>query len=70
MARARSWCRLPLPGLGVELLRRHRLDPARTIMVGTSAADRTFARRLGLSFVPADEFFEGGDGSSRPESVR
>jgi histidinol phosphatase-like enzyme len=28
------WCRKPLPGLGVALAHRHRLDPARCIYVG------------------------------------
>ena len=42
------WCRKPLPGLAVELLVRHRLDPRRCAMVVRSAADRTLADRLGM----------------------
>ncbi|MEW5850207.1 MAG: aldo/keto reductase [Myxococcota bacterium] len=42
------WCRKPLPGMGVELIRRHRLDPAQCYVVGRSSADATFARRLGF----------------------
>jgi histidinol phosphatase-like enzyme len=48
------WCRKPLPGLGVLLLERHRLDPARSVFVGRDAPDRAFARALGLAFRDAD----------------
>ena len=56
------WCRKPLPGLGVQLIVRHRLEAARCLCVGSSSLDRTFAERLGFGyrdhagfFVPADE---------------
>ena len=51
------WCRKPLPGLGVELIRRHRLDPARCAYVGRDPSDRTFARVLGIEFRDADDVF-------------
>jgi hypothetical protein len=51
------WCRKPLPGLGVVLVERHRLDPARCVYVGRDAADRGLARRLGFAFREAGEFF-------------
>jgi diketogulonate reductase-like aldo/keto reductase/histidinol phosphatase-like enzyme len=51
------WCRKPLPGLGVLLVERHGLDPAQCVHVGTGAADRAFAERLGFTYVDADEFF-------------
>ena len=35
----RCWCRKPLPGLGVLLVQRHQLDPARCIYVGAGAQD-------------------------------
>ncbi len=54
---ARCWCRKPLPGLGVELIARHRLDPASSIYVGRDAADRTFAASLGVAYRTADEVF-------------
>jgi histidinol phosphatase-like enzyme len=44
------WCRKPLPGLGVALVVEHRLDAARSLYVGRSRLDRTFAQRLGFSF--------------------
>ena len=44
------WCRKPLPGLGVVLIERHRLDPARCLYVGRDASDRAFARALGFPY--------------------
>ena len=44
------WCRKPLPGLGVLLIHRHRLDPARCAYVGGGAADPGFARKLGFTY--------------------
>jgi aryl-alcohol dehydrogenase-like predicted oxidoreductase/histidinol phosphatase-like enzyme/predicted kinase len=44
------WCRKPLPGLGVLLIHRHRLDPARCIYVGGGASDPGFARKLGFPY--------------------
>jgi hypothetical protein len=45
------WCRPPLPGLILEFARRHDVDPARSTLVGTSAAHRTLARTLGAEYV-------------------
>jgi hypothetical protein len=47
------WCRRPLPGLGVVLFARHRLDPARCTYVGRDAADGAWARVLGLAYEDA-----------------
>ena len=44
------WCRKPLPGLGVELVQKHRLDPARSLYLGSSRLDRKFAERLGFTY--------------------
>jgi histidinol phosphatase-like enzyme/predicted kinase len=44
------WCRKPLPGLGVALVREHGLDPSRSIYVGRDAGDQALARALGLTF--------------------
>ena len=51
------WCRKPLPGLGVLLIHRHQLDPARCLYVGAGAQDPGFARKLGFAYRPADDFF-------------
>jgi aryl-alcohol dehydrogenase-like predicted oxidoreductase len=49
----KCWCRKPLPGLGVVFIRRHRLDPARCIYVGSGPHDPAFARRLGFQYANA-----------------
>jgi HAD superfamily hydrolase (TIGR01662 family) len=51
------WCRKPLPGLGVLLIRRHQLDPAACIYVGDGSQDAGYANRLGFQYRPAREFF-------------
>jgi len=45
------WCRKPLPGLVVDWMRRHRVDPGRSRYIGSSSADATLAERLGMSYV-------------------
>ena len=45
------WCRPPLPGLPLEFARRHGVDPASSVLVGTSAAHRTLASALGSRYV-------------------
>ena len=45
------WCRPPLPGLPLAFARRHSVDPARSILVGTGPAHRTLARTLGAHYV-------------------
>jgi len=62
------WCRKPLPGLGVLLLERHAIDPARSLLIQTSAADRGFAARLGIPTVSADDFFQSLEGTPPLES--
>lgn len=47
------WCRPPLPGLPLAFARAHRMDPARSVLVGTSSAHRTLATTLGARFVEA-----------------
>jgi len=49
----RCWCRKPLPGLGVLLIHRHQLDPARCIYVGDGSQDAGYAERLGFQYHPA-----------------
>jgi hypothetical protein len=47
----RCWCRPPLPGLALAFCRAHGLDPARSTVVGTTAAHRTLAATLGAGYV-------------------
>jgi len=49
------WCRKPLPGLGVVLIERHRLDPSRCVYVGRDASDEAFARALGFTYRRRDD---------------
>ncbi len=49
----RCWCRPPLPGLPLAFARTHGLDPARSMLIGASAAHRTLAATLGAKYVPA-----------------
>jgi hypothetical protein len=45
------WCRPPLPGLPLAFAHRHEVDPARSLVVGTSPAHRSLARALGSEFL-------------------
>jgi aryl-alcohol dehydrogenase-like predicted oxidoreductase/predicted kinase len=47
----RCWCRPPLPGLPLAFARRHDIDPAQSVLIGTSAAHRTLAKTLGARYV-------------------
>jgi hypothetical protein len=45
------WCRPPLPGLPLAFARAHGVDPAQSVLVGTSSAHRTLATTLGTRYV-------------------
>jgi aryl-alcohol dehydrogenase-like predicted oxidoreductase len=45
------WCRPPLPGLLLAFAREHDVDPAASMLVGTSSTHRTLAGALGARFV-------------------
>ena len=47
------WCRPPLPGLPLAFARRHGVDPARSVVVGSAPAHKTLATTLGATFVDA-----------------
>ena len=53
----RCYCRKPQSGLGVYLIRQYNLDPKKCTFVGDLTSDRTFAHRLGMKFVDAEDFF-------------
>jgi histidinol phosphatase-like enzyme len=51
------WCRPPLPGLVLAFCHDHGVDPARSVLVGTSPAHRALAAAVGARFTmpgPAD----------------
>lgn len=54
------WCRKPLPGLLLEFAMREGVSLERSVVIGTSAADRTMASRLGMGFRESQEFFGEG----------
>jgi predicted kinase len=47
----RCWCRPPLPGLVLAFTHAHGVDPARSVVVGTSSAHRTLATALGACYL-------------------
>jgi aryl-alcohol dehydrogenase-like predicted oxidoreductase/phosphoglycolate phosphatase-like HAD superfamily hydrolase len=51
------WCRKPLPGSVLEFAIKHDVALDRSIVVGSSSADRTMAQRLGATFCGAKDFF-------------
>jgi aryl-alcohol dehydrogenase-like predicted oxidoreductase/histidinol phosphatase-like enzyme len=51
------WCRKPVPGLGVFLVHRYGLDAAATVYVGSGPQDPGFARKLGIKYREAADFF-------------
>ena len=44
------WCRPPMPGLVLELCRRHDVDPTRSALFGTSPTHRRMAAAIGARF--------------------
>ena len=53
----RSYLRKPMPGMGVYLIEKYKLNPALCVYVGDLTSDRTFAERCGFQFAWAEEFF-------------
>jgi D-glycero-D-manno-heptose 1,7-bisphosphate phosphatase len=52
------WCRKPQSGLGVAFIEKYKLDPKLCVMVGDMTSDKTFATRLGMKFVDANDYFK------------
>jgi aryl-alcohol dehydrogenase-like predicted oxidoreductase len=48
------WCRPPLPGLVLAFCRQHGVDPARSVLVGTSPGHRALAAAVGARFTGTD----------------
>src|SRR5690606_6221650 len=51
------YCRKPGSAMGVRFIYKYKLDPSKVIMVGDMTSDKTFAQRLGFTFIHADDFF-------------
>lgn len=54
---AGCFCRKPMPGLGIELARRHGLAVDQWVMVGDMDSDEQFAKAIGARYVDAAEYF-------------
>ena len=54
---AGCFCRKPLPGLGVYLIRKFKLDVEQLLMVGDMDSDMEFARGIGAKYCDANAFF-------------
>ncbi len=54
------WCRKPIPGSVLEFASRRGVALNQSIVVGSSAADRTMAERIGTQFQPSTSFFNAG----------
>lgn len=54
----RCFCRKPLPGLGVFLIKKHLIIPSESFFVGDAKSDKTFAARCGFKYATPDEFFK------------
>ena len=52
------FCRKPQAGIGIEFIRRYFLDPSKVTMVGDMTTDKTWATKLGFTFVDVDEYFK------------
>lgn len=51
------FCRKPMPGLAVDLMRRHQLAPEHLVMVGDMESDAAFASGIGARYFDANDFF-------------
>jgi len=59
--RIENWTRKPMPGLGVQLILDHHLDPGACVYVGDMDTDAAFASHCGFRYADAVDFF-GEDG--------
>lgn len=61
----RCSCRKPEPGMGLEAIARHGIDPSRSFMVGDHEKDMEFARRLGCTGIRVSGDFTFADAVDR-----
>jgi len=55
------YCRKPQSGLFIPAIMRHKIDIKNSIFVGDQTTDETAAKRLGMKFINATEFFKTGE---------
>lgn len=51
------FCRKPMPGLGIYLMRKYKLDLSQSLMVGDMDSDAAFAENLAIRYLDASVFF-------------
>lgn len=51
------YCRKPMPGIGVEMTWKHKLNPATTLVLENETSDKTFAKRCGFGTKSAEDYF-------------
>jgi histidinol-phosphate phosphatase family protein len=51
------YCRKPNAGMGAYYIFKHKLNPAKCVMVGDMGSDKTFAERCGFKYMDASVFF-------------
>lgn len=54
---ASCYCRKPMPGFGVDLIQKYKLSREDLVMVGDMDSDARFAKTIGATYYPAEEFF-------------
>jgi HAD superfamily hydrolase (TIGR01662 family) len=59
---ASCFCRKPMPGHGVDLMRTYKLSQQDLVMVGDMESDARFARAIGATYFDAAEFFDSKKG--------
>ncbi len=52
------WCRKPMPGISAYFIEKYKLDPSKCLVVGDMTTDQTFAKRSGMGFEWAKDFFK------------
>lgn len=60
------FCRKPMPGMAVYLMRKYALDPDKLVMVGDMASDKEFAEGLSITYYDDASFF--ADGGPSPDA--
>jgi len=51
------YCRKPQSGLGIYFMHKYKLDLSNCLMIGDLTTDSSFAKRLGVKYIDANEFF-------------
>lgn len=53
----RCYCRKPQSGMGMYFIEKYQVNPTKSIMVGDMTTDKTFADRLGITYIDVKKFY-------------